>query len=694
MTFKNLKLKLPDGSIQEVKYPEEWTEEQIKESVFKHMPQYLDKSKSSPQRKEDSMQSPEERTGLSGVIGDVGRGLGNAVKSAKNSPDSLRKSGKYIEENPGESILHNAGQLAAGAGDLAKGLANAPADFSNYLLKKEFHPAEIFGRNNKVEGEQKPSNSVEDILKSLTKNKSSSFISNFANALTKHVVKNLPKISEDTGVENSLGLKADKDKGDEVFRNIPNIAALGTGITSLGRDVKNLATAPSKERRYQRSAEEKIDKAEEKTKLSEQELKSFQDALKLKYSKEHPGSIGELTPVGQQIAVNEKTRKIGDLSESASKAEQGKIPVEPDVKGAEKALSDALDSTRNHEKHGGRLYQKALLEDKAATSKLYDDYRAHLNQHEVKVDNRSEIKDVSKTLNEMKNNDELAPGYGSGTDEQKALETHLKNLENETVNAEDIFAVKRTLDHMADKTRDKQYSGVDDTEFKRLRLIAESLESQSGKLDRVLESVGSPEARKMIKLANHGWSKYSGAKNHPVGRKALKEGLLPSNTIGKLESTHRGSEYLNSIKDASPQLQKHILSQKYGKPSQFKHLLEPKEEVESYLANREDLHGHIENLRETKHAKEQHQSLVTAMKDAATVKSLGQQIEFHHNAIPGIEAKMKKVDANSAEHKRLQKELDDHKKNIADKNHLLKKYGSLILKATGVSTLLHKIGLH
>ncbi|KTD02440.1 hypothetical protein [Fluoribacter gormanii] len=63
----------------------------------------------------------------------------------------------------------------------------------------------------------------------------------------------------------------------------------------------------------------------------------------------------------------------------------------------------------------------------------------------------------------------------------------------------------------------------------------------------------------------------------------------------------------------------------------------------------------------------------------AEAKSLQQQIEFHKNAIPKIEKQMAKVDAKSAEYERLKKELDAHKKHIADKNHLLKKYGKYVV---------------
>ena len=92
------------------------------------------------------------------------------------------------------------------------------------------------------------------------------------------------------------------------------------------------------------------------------------------------------------------------------------------------------------------------------------------------------------------------------------------------------------------------------------------------------------------------------------------------------------------------------------------------------------------------------------MKDAAKQQKIRQdaikesdklkeQIKFHEDAIPKLEAKIKKVEQNSAEHERLKKELSDHQKHIKDKNHLLNKITNVVLKFTGANTLLHKVGL-
>ncbi len=434
-------------------------------------------------------------------------------------------------------------------------------------------------------------------------------------------------------------------------------------------------------------------------------MSNLQDALKLKFSEEHGKSIGDVTPVGQKVSTNIKQKKIAELSPDASIQEKAvsEIPAPPDIKTAEKNLSQALEATKSHDVHGGRILQDAIMQDKRAASDLYDKYREHLSTRDIKIDNKDKIKEITSRLNKMKEEDELAPGYGSGTTEQKELESQLKKLESDSVNAADVFSVKRTLDKMAEDTRSKQYSGVSDLEFKQLRSVADRLESKAQQLGEVLETVGGKDAQKMLKDANAGWSDYASARNHPVGRRALKEGILAPNTIGKLNTTQRGSDYLNRIKDSDMRLQKHILSQKYGKESQFKHLLNPKEEVEPYLSNLEDLHEPIENLRETQYASDKHKKLVESMQKTAEeqvkrikaikeIEELKKQIKFHQDAIPKLEDKIKAAEQKGNEHAMLDKQLKDHQQLLKDKNYRLKKYGNAALKMTGVSSILHKVG--
>lgn len=681
MTFKNLKLKLPDGSIQEVKYPEEWTEEQIKESVFKHMPQYLDKSKSSPQPKEDAMQSPEEQTGLSGVIGDVGRGVGNAVKGginfAREFPKKLEKSGKYIEENPGKSILHNAGQVAAETGDIGKSFINAPYNLNQYLARKHLLP-QVLGKLGKL----------------------------------------IPHLPEDTGVENALGLKGDKTKGDDLFRSIPNIAAVGAGVTSLAKGVKNLVSAPSKERLFQRALEEKIDKAAKEKGLASGELDQLKDSLQLEYSKMHPGSIGELSPVGQEVAINQKTRQLeaNPKKNEVPEGELPEVPEAPDTKGQQEEHQKAIDETKEAAEKGldildnpkikaGGKIKTAIENLHSKASGLYKSARKYYVDKKISADNSAEIKAATDELEALKASDELAPGYGSGTPEEKALQANIDALKGEKVNASDIFDLQRTLEKMAENTRDRQYAagkGTTDLERKRLGQIADNLDAHADKLAKRLEAVGGKDVQKIITEANKGWRTYKQLiKENPVGKAALK-GNVPNETLIKLAEQHSANDFLKGLVDSDPELRKQLLAAYSGEknvnrllnPSTvIKKYIESLPQVEEYLnAYKNALSDYKANEKSGAKVKKAHDELVASMKQVAEAKSLQQQIKFHEEAIPKIEAKMAKFDSKSSEHAKLEKQLSDHKKHLSDKNHLLKKYGKYALGALGVNELSRRLG--
>src|SRR5690606_2014032 len=132
-------------------------------------------------------------------------------------------------------------------------------------------------------------------------------------------------------------------------------------------------------------------------------------------------------------------------------------------------------------------------------------------------------------------------GYGSGTPEELELRQELSKLQNETVNAKDVFSAKRTLDKLADQTREKQYSGVTDEEFKILGQRADKFEKEANKLGSLLESVSTPEIKQKLVQANKLWSQYASARGNKFGRKLINEGVLPANMIEKLQSTLRGN---------------------------------------------------------------------------------------------------------------------------------------------------------
>lgn len=155
-----------------------------------------------PDREEESEQEP-ERTGLLGVGSDLAHSLSGAAKFAFDIPNKLGKSGKYIEEHPGSSILHNVGQIAAEAGDIGKGLINAPYNLNQYLARKHLLP-QVLGKLGKL----------------------------------------IPHLPEDMGIEKALGLEADKGKGDDLIRAIPDIASLAFGGRSLLKQGKKAFKAP------------------------------------------------------------------------------------------------------------------------------------------------------------------------------------------------------------------------------------------------------------------------------------------------------------------------------------------------------------------------------------------------------------------------------------------------------------------
>ena len=682
MTLKDIREKYPQYDSK--------TDEELADALhskfYSSMPKEVVYEKLGLQTQPKEPEQPKERTGFTGIASDVLHGLGNALKSGKgfikDVPQMTEDLGEELLEHPGTGQIRGLGQIGAGIADIGKSVFNAPHDLAEYLSKKEI-PLVSAAENTKVP-----------------------FTDNWK---LKDLIPHLP---EDTGVEKALGLTP--KKGDRLLRAIPDIATTVAGGAGLVKGVKKLATKPSKEKMFQRALEKRIEESAGKAGASKDDLKALQDALKLDYSSIHGETLGEANPVSLQESINVKNHQLAEKKPLTEIPEQqiGEIPPEPDTKAivaekkaaaedARKAAEETLGVLDNPRLKGGAIVQKAIKDVKKSSSDLYDSARNHYVEKKIMADNSKEIKAVTSDLEELKAADELAPGYGSGTAEQKALEGQLAALKGEQVNASDIFDLQRTLEKMAQDTRKKQYSGVSELDFKRLGSIAERLDNHADKLATRLEAVGGKEVQGMIKEANKGWKTYKDLEKNNVGKAALSKGEIPSRAMIDIANTQSGNEFLRALTESYPELKKHMLAAHIGESSVNK-LLKPNTLTKNYLKALPEVEDKVQELKEAiagvkegeskaASVKKGYDDLVKSMKDAAKEQKVRQdaiqesdalkkQIKFKQDALPKIEAKMKAVETNSAEHKRLQKELDDHKKFIQDKGGRLKELGAFILK--------------
>ncbi|MCL5071765.1 MAG: hypothetical protein M1308_12870 [Actinobacteria bacterium] len=116
---------------------------------------------------------------------------------------------------------HNLGQLGASSADVGKGIINAPYNLNQYLARKHLIPfPQVLGKLGKI----------------------------------------IPHLPEDTGLEKSLGLQADKEKGDELIRAVPELAAALEGGVSLAKQGKRFFTAPDLKQAI-RETQNKVNKA-------------------------------------------------------------------------------------------------------------------------------------------------------------------------------------------------------------------------------------------------------------------------------------------------------------------------------------------------------------------------------------------------------------------------------------------------
>jgi len=672
-----IRVKLPNGKIGE--FPDDMPHSEIESVLSQQFPSGESETDSEADSKpmELTLNKGKEQTGADwrGLAGDTVRMLGRALKGTGQfigkAPGNIKEIGSELMENPLSYPPHAAQQVLAGLVGGTRDLANLPHKLFDELADRRITPNWL----------------------------------------------RTGSLPEDTGLEKALGFEPTK-KSDELLRAVPALFGAGKLVGKGISKVKEVASRPNKEKLFQRALEERIDKAATESGMSKEALKSLQESLRRDYSAIHSEKLAEPTPIGQQEAINIKQGKLEKLRPATEIAEErvGEIPPEPDLKSIvnekksalEKAKAEAdkaLGTLDNPRLKGAEKVAKAIKDTKQASSDLYNSARNHYAEQKVKVNNDAEMKSISSELEDLSSNGNLSEVSAA---ERKAIDSQINALKGDEINATDIFDLQRTLEKVAENTRKKQYSGVTDLEFKRLGNVADRLDSQADNLAKRLESVGGKEVKKMISEANKGWKIYKDLSlKNPVGKGALK-GELPIRSMIEIAKNHPGNDFLKSLVESDPELKKHILAAYTGE-SNLNKLTKPTSLVEKYIKDLPEVEEHVQSFKQAlqgvkegevkaSKVKKEYDDLVTSMKEAAKQQKVRQdaikesdklkeQIKFHEESIPKIEAKMQKVATDSAQHSKLQKELKDHKKFIEDKGGRIKQLAKFVAKGKGVNLI-------
>lgn len=139
-----LDIRLHDGSIQKISYPDGWSDDQVKEAIYKQFP------------------NPEEkREGVSGILQDVGESVVNAPKEAlalaKKLPAQAYSAGKQTVNDPLRAIINFGGGIRKGM----EGLANTPSNIAEYLNARNIGRGDI---ENVIRAARIPESDLEERL--------------------------------------------------------------------------------------------------------------------------------------------------------------------------------------------------------------------------------------------------------------------------------------------------------------------------------------------------------------------------------------------------------------------------------------------------------------------------------------------------------------------------------------------------
>lgn len=538
------------------------------------------------------------------------------------------------------------------------------------------------------------------------------------------------QIPEKTGLQDALGLESNK-KGDELIKAIPEIVSLAYGGSAfLKKGYKSLATANplSKESKLRNAMTENIINAKKIKQEASKDLSKATDKLKYQYAEQSTPKgqkIGSLNPVDQKIEALAKQEKIKELEPLANiPKKEIKVEPEPDYEKviqqakeektkASELLSEALRSHEPISLKAGEKIKQHLNKLHDSASSLYNRVESAYKGKYIAKNNTAEINKISSDLQgiikeDLMSGDSLAPGYGSATSEQQALEAKINTLKSEKVKASDAYDVLRTLQNRAQKARDASFKpGLDKIERTRLQKLAHLHEKEAVKLGKQLESVGDPNTKQMLKSANENWKAYKDISRSKVGKSILRnEGNIPADTMLKIEGTGKGNEHLRELVKQDPELGRYLFGQKYAKANQQNKIFEKSDLTDRYLKNLpQDIQSKVtdlkvalkkvanptlENGQTIKEAKDTRKALVKALeeqnirqKSATEIKELTKQVKFHLDAAKETEAKIKAEELAGKNVDKLQEDFARHKREYINGDSKLTKLKSRLLQLVG-----------
>ncbi len=637
---------------------------------------------------------PEFKSLTQDAMGMLSRAMNSGIGYLLKTPGQIKGIKEEFKENPLHEAAHFAGQLGVGLAKTAKSLANIGLSALTPLselggIPEGGHPFEY-------------------------------------------------QIPEETGLQKALGLESNK-KGDELIQDIPDIVAAGTGLTGLvkgGAKYLSKTLPQGAEKILRNKKTEEILAAAKEHGASKEEIKKLKDSLAEAFTNKHVEKIGTLTPSGQRIEARLKEGKIEELKPTAAIPEKEipEAPIAPDKEkimtevktakdAASEALSKALKIREEHPLKAGQIISSHLKSLHDSASKLYTKVENSYKGIDIPIDNTSKINETAVNLNKLIEEDlasgeSLAPGYGSGTSEQKALEGKIKALQGEKVSASDVYDVQRTMQNRAKKARDASFKpGLDKIERTRLQKLASQHEAAAVKLGNVLEKVGDPNTRAMLKEANAGWRTYKDISRSKVGKSIIRnEGKIPADTMMKITGTGKGNALLRKLVESDPELSNYILGQKYAKTTAHKELLEGNETVDAYVRRSPDVQDKITKLKVAlknvsegkgnyKEAQSDYKKLSdsikktaeeqTARKEALTqIDKLSAEIKSHKEAASKLEKQISEAEAKGEHAGKLKEDLARHVREYNDKGSRMDKLLSFAKKYAigkiGYEAIVHK----
>lgn len=350
------------------------------------------------------------------------------------------------------------------------------------------------------------------------------------------------------------------------------------------------------------------------------------------------GQLADVPPVTPRN-VDQSQANLQSLNETREKAQQA-------VQNTESTIGQHLNQGMQHDVRAATQIQEAQDKIRSGIGKGYDELEQNLKGKNIQINNSDRIADLNSQVLKMLKDNRV------DTKEGKQLLDELHGLEGqqESIPASDYLRAYRNARQLAREARQKAYQpGMKAEERNEWKQRYDALDDKVEEMGDVLEQgIGKEDYQKLHDLNNQWRTKVVPLYRNTTFQKILKSNQMDDNIIKKLRGNEAGNMLMKNIIQNDPAILKNVVGQRYAvRPNEIHN---PNETMREYMDKMPELKQMLNQRNQANViAKRADENVMNAEKQHKELTEQAQQRAEQHQQINEVQEKIAKQERIIAE---------------------------------------------